>query len=73
MASQVCCETRMDGSGLGTLSSSPNRVGRTITGRGWNTALLRDDRIALPAGHPISWGLLTAGTVLEGSAFADCP
>jgi hypothetical protein len=25
----------------------------------------------LPPGHPLSWGLLTLGTVLEGSAYAD--
>ena len=27
-------------------------------------------REALPAGHPISWGLLTQGTCLEGSAYS---
>ncbi|MCF3946196.1 AsnC family protein [Acidiphilium sp. AL] len=27
------------------------------------------NRGPLPAGHPISWGLLTAGTVLEGVAY----
>ncbi len=26
-------------------------------------------RDPLPAGHPRSWGVLTAGTVLEGSAY----
>lgn len=29
----------------------------------------RFDRPALPAGHPISWGELTRGTVLEGSPY----
>jgi hypothetical protein len=27
------------------------------------------NRAALPAGHPISWGLLTNGTLLEGIAY----
>lgn len=26
-------------------------------------------REPLPAGHPISWGLLTAGTLLDGTAY----
>jgi hypothetical protein len=30
-------------------------------------------RGTLPAGHPLSWGLLTAGTVLDGAAYADAP
>ena len=30
-------------------------------------------RGALPAGHPDTWDLLTAGTVLEGSAYAYRP
>jgi hypothetical protein len=30
---------------------------------------VREDRPALCAGHPLSWGLLTAGTVLEGAAY----
>ncbi len=28
-----------------------------------------EDRPALPAGHPLSWGLLTDGTVLENSEY----
>ena len=28
-----------------------------------------DHGYALPAGHPIAWSILTAGTVLDGSAF----
>ena len=28
-----------------------------------------DDRPALAAGHPVSWGLLTAGTVLDGAPY----
>lgn len=29
----------------------------------------RYDRPALPAGHPDTWGAITRGTVLEGSAY----
>lgn len=28
-----------------------------------------NDRPALPAGHPISWGLLTDGTALDGASY----
>lgn len=28
-----------------------------------------DDRPALPSGHPDTWGLITAGTCIEGSAY----
>lgn len=28
-----------------------------------------DDRPALPAGHPVSWGAITSGTVLDGVAY----
>lgn len=27
------------------------------------------DRPAMPAGHPVTWGLLTVGTVLEGTPY----
>ena len=27
------------------------------------------DRPPLPSGHPVSWGLITSGTVLERSAY----
>jgi hypothetical protein len=30
-------------------------------------------RGALPAGHPLSWGLLTAGTVLDGAPYFHIP
>jgi hypothetical protein len=30
-------------------------------------------RGALPAGHPLSWGPLTAGTVLDGIPYAPIP
>jgi hypothetical protein len=30
-----------------------------------------DGRGALPSGHPLSWGALTAGTVLAGDAYQD--
>lgn len=28
-----------------------------------------NDRPALPPGHPVSWGLLTRGTVLDGADY----
>ena len=28
-----------------------------------------DDRPALPSGHPDSWGLITAGTCIEGAPY----
>ena len=31
--------------------------------------LVVEDRPALPAGHPDSWGLITANTVLEGEPY----
>jgi hypothetical protein len=32
-----------------------------------------DDRQPLPAGHPVSWGAITKGTVLEGTAYPAPP
>ena len=29
----------------------------------------QNDRPALPAGHPVSWGLLTRGTILEDAEY----
>ena len=29
----------------------------------------QNDRPALPPGHPVSWGLLTGGTVLDGAEY----
>jgi hypothetical protein len=29
----------------------------------------QNDRPALPAGHPVTWGAITEGTVLERSAY----
>ncbi len=71
MQNQVCCVTLTDGSGASAASSSPNHGLEGWIG-GLPVARNRhDDCVALPAGHPVSWGLLTAGTLLEGSAFAD--
>lgn len=28
-----------------------------------------NDRPALPAGHPVTWGAITRGTVLDGAAY----
>lgn len=32
-----------------------------------------DDRPPLPAGHPVSWDVITKGTVLEGTAYPAPP
>jgi hypothetical protein len=71
MSTLVRCGKRMDGSGPGLDFSSPNcRTGSSI-GQVSLTGLTRDDRLPLPTGHPLSWGVLTLGTLLEGSAYAD--
>ena len=33
--------------------------------------LMDRTREALPAGHRLSWGLITAGTLLEGSPYTE--
>jgi len=71
MPSQLCCDKRMDRSGPSLAFSSPNYELAELI----NPLFLEDPRFAgrlpLPPGHPLSWGPLTLGTVLEGSAFAD--
>jgi hypothetical protein len=90
MAGQFRCGIRMDGSGAGTASSSPNlhQMAPTLPlldetearTHERSAALMPPEhswlearRGALPAGHPLSWGLLTAGTVLDGTDYADAP
>jgi hypothetical protein len=93
MAGQFRCGTRMDGSGAGTASSSPNRPPRSeflvllacppalpeglravATGAvSSEHSSAEAGRGALPAGHPLSWGPLTAGTVLDGAPYAPLP
>jgi len=61
----------MDGSGPGLDFSSPNcRAGGRIEAVSFKR-LTRDERLPLPTGHPLSWGVLTLGTLLEGSAYID--
>lgn len=45
-------------------SSTLRRVVHVVRGRPGP-----DDRPALPSGHPDSWGLITAGTCIEGAAY----
>ena len=63
-----------------TLGLSRNTIierGRRIQATGGPRSIPRPVRIpeedlnraALPAGHPVSWGLLTNGTLLEGVAY----
>jgi len=47
---------------VGCYAAADERPERDRRGRGGG-----DD--ALPAGHPISWGAITAGTVLQGLAY----
>ncbi len=35
--------------------------------------IVNPTRLALPAGHPLSWGLLTQGTLLHGTAYPPPP
>ena len=71
MSTLVRCGKPMDGSGPGLDFSSPNCRAGELIGQISLTGLTRDDRLPLPTGHPLSWGLLTLGTLLEGSAYAD--
>jgi hypothetical protein len=71
MSFQVRCGKRMDGSGPSRVSSSPNYERVELISRGLAQPLFGDDRLPLPAGHPLSWALLTLGTLLEGSVYAD--
>jgi hypothetical protein len=43
------------------------RIGARRTPPGMQAPLDEPDRGALPPGHPRSWGLLTAGTLLAGT------
>jgi hypothetical protein len=93
MAGQFRCGARMDGSGAGAASSSPNRplseeivvLSTTQPARPGGLLAIaagpvpfehgspEAGRTALPAGHPLSWGPLTAGTVLDGAPYAHTP
>ena len=68
---QVRCGSRMDGSGAGPVFSSPNREAAEVIEPARSERSSSDERLPLPPGHPLSWRLLTLGTVLEGSAYAD--
>jgi hypothetical protein len=68
---KVCCGNRMDASGANLVLSSPNFEMAELTSPVLRQLPPGDDRLPLPPGHPLSWALLTLGTVLEGSAYAD--
>ena len=61
----------MDGSGPAPVFSSPNRELTKLIEPARPERGSGDDRLPLPPGHPFSWMLLTMGTVLEGSTYAD--
>jgi hypothetical protein len=49
---------------LAKSSSTLRRIVHVVRGRPGP-----DDRPALPSGHPDSWGLITAGTCIEGAPY----
>jgi hypothetical protein len=67
------CGNRMDGSGATLLSSSPNHSPGDPIYPVSTEIRLGDDRLPLPSGHPLSWGLLTFDTLLAGSRYTDSP
>ncbi len=69
---EVRCGRQMDGSGPRLVFSSPKCGGTEQSEAFFSDDPFEDERRPLPSGHPLSWGLLTLGTVLEGSAYADC-
>lgn len=71
MLFQVRCGSRMDGSGAGPVFSSPNCKAAPVIEGARSERGSGDDRLPLPPGHPLSWMLLTMGTVLEGSTYTD--
>ena len=71
MSIRVRCGRRMDGSGPSCVFSSPNFEAAEVTDAPSLEPISADDRPALPPGHPLSWGLLTLGTLLEGSPYAN--
>jgi hypothetical protein len=72
MPAYVRCGRRMDGSGPGRIFSSPNRKPAELIEQVFSGRAGEDERLPLPPGHPVSWGLLTQGTVLEGAAYVGC-
>ena len=52
-----------------TVVERGRRLGARKTPRARPVVLEDRDRPPRPAGHPDSWGLITAGTVLEGQAY----
>ena len=69
MPAYVRCDRRMDGSGPELVFSSPNRDPTGLIEQVFAGRAGEDERHPLPPGHPLSWGLLTQGTILEGTAF----
>jgi hypothetical protein len=65
------CGNRMDGSGPTLISSSPNCELAELISQISSRHTPRDERAALPRGHPLTWGALTFNTLLEGSIYAD--
>ncbi len=70
MSIQVHSGNQMDVSGMSRLRSSPIQVLVEVADPTAHKGFPGDDRLPLPPGHPLSWRLLTRGTLLEGSPFS---
>ncbi len=58
------------GLGRNTVLERGRKIGARRKTRGQNAAPEEArDRPARQAGHPLTWGMLTAGTVLDGEAY----
>ena len=55
--------------GRNTVLERGRRIGARKLAPPAPVALEAVDRPARPPGHPLTWGLITAGTVLEGQAY----
>lgn len=67
------CMARAFGLSRSVITARARMIGLEIPGRPApapkSTGELPDNRDPLPAGDPISWGLITRGTSLEGSQY----
>ena len=62
------CEYRLS-RGLGVPDPKPVQVGRSEDRRSYDEPEEKQKRDAMPAGTEASWQAITAGTVLDGSAY----
>ncbi len=71
------CMARAFGLSRSVITARARTIGLEIPNRPMPApkpaAELPENRDPLPAGHPISWGLITKGTSLEGSPYTPPP